>query len=142
MKGLGESFDAVRKDPGILVSAAKRGDTADVKFLLGHGTDVDDSDEFGSTALMWAAAEGFVEIARLLIDSDADLELKNQWGGTAESCATNRRHPEIITILQEAAESRRRAAEEKIAAEKCHAVAVENQQRLKEIARNNRIKFI
>ena len=46
---------------------AVRGGYKDIaRLLLEEGADVDDKDEYGSTALMWAVRRGHIELKKLL----------------------------------------------------------------------------
>jgi ankyrin repeat protein len=47
--------------------AAKAGNAQLVARLLGEGRDVNEADETGCTALLWAAILGHVEVVRLLL---------------------------------------------------------------------------
>ena len=140
MTGLQTSFSAVQKPrSGELIDAAKRVDATEIKDLLKRGSDVNEKDRYGNSALMFASGEGHIEIVRLLIDNNADLDIESMWGATAEKCARNRRRPEILRILQETPEIRLRAAEAK--AETKSAV-MEKQRKVNKMARANPIKII
>ena len=132
-----DAFKAMQQPP--LVAAAMYGDVATVRDLLRRGADVNEQDRYGNTALMFASGEGFVEIVRLLVDNNADLDIVSRWGGTAEKCARNRVRSEILKILRETPEIRRRAAEEKT---KAHIVLVERQRRLNKRAEKKPVKII
>lgn len=54
--------------------AAEHGHENVVQFLLDHQRDVDALDAEGDTPLIWAAAAGSTDVARLLIARGADLE--------------------------------------------------------------------
>jgi ankyrin repeat protein len=56
-----------------LVTAATKGDFAAVKRLLAGGADSSSHDTNGYSALNWAARNGHLDIARLLIDQGADV---------------------------------------------------------------------
>jgi hypothetical protein len=58
-----------------LLSATARRDTALVARLLAHGADVDTTDAAGNTALMIAAARDYVDVAAILVDSGADVNV-------------------------------------------------------------------
>jgi ankyrin repeat protein len=51
-------------------------------FLLDHGVDPGAKDGQGVTGLHWAAHYGHVETVKLLIQRNAPLEVKNNYGGT------------------------------------------------------------
>ena len=51
-------------------------------MLLGHGVDPAAQDNQGMTGLHWAAANGHVDVVKLLLGQGAPLETRNAWGGT------------------------------------------------------------
>lgn len=57
--------------------AASAGDAAQIKNLIAQGADVNARDKDGLTALMWAAREGHAEIARVLVDAHADMNVRD-----------------------------------------------------------------
>jgi ankyrin repeat protein len=74
---------------------------AAVKLLLDHQADPDisDNDEH-FTALMYAAAEGQMEVVRILLAYRADPDLKDIDGDDAKTFADNNGHKEISALLQ------------------------------------------
>jgi ankyrin repeat protein len=64
------------------VWACRFGRTAVVELLLEHGVDPAVTDDDGMTGLHWAAANGHLEVVRLLTERGAPLEAQNRWGGT------------------------------------------------------------
>ncbi|MDE0004434.1 MAG: ankyrin repeat domain-containing protein, partial [Rhodospirillaceae bacterium] len=67
---------------GELAEAAMRGDTTTVSLLLDQGTDVDEPQPDGATALHWAVYGNHAELARLLIDAGAEVAVRNRAGMT------------------------------------------------------------
>ena len=67
---------------GELAEAAMRGDTTTVSLLLDQGTDVDEPQPDGATALHWAVYGDHSELAALLIDAGADVAVRNRAGMT------------------------------------------------------------
>ena len=67
---------------GELADAAMRGDTAAVSALLDQGTDVDEPQADGATALHWAIYGNQPELVALLIDAGADVAVRNRAGMT------------------------------------------------------------
>jgi ankyrin repeat protein len=60
-----------------------------VKYMLEHGADVEDTDDSGKwTPLMSAALDGNVDIAKILIDYDADPFIGNFQGNTTMDILT------------------------------------------------------
>ncbi len=56
-----------------LMAASRSGSVPAVRLLLARGVDVNHTESFqNTTALMWAAAEGHIDVADLLIEAGAD----------------------------------------------------------------------
>ncbi len=55
------------RGPWLLARAAEAGDAQLVARLLGEGRDVNEADEFGCTALIFASLNGHVEVVRHLL---------------------------------------------------------------------------
>ena len=69
---------------GNIFRATELGNVTRVRFLLEvEGVHVDVKDNSGSTALIWAARCGKVEIAQMLMRKKADVNVTNKWGRTA-----------------------------------------------------------
>jgi len=51
-----------------LHDAAANGDVAEMRRLVAAGVDVDELDEHGETALLWATDNGHVEAIRVLVE--------------------------------------------------------------------------
>ncbi len=67
-----------------LLDAAEAGDyAAAVRLVNAKGTDVNATGADGSTAIMYAAANGDLELVRALIKAGANVKLKNQFGTSA-----------------------------------------------------------
>jgi ankyrin repeat protein len=66
-----------------LMLAARTGNVAIAKLLLEHGADVNRREHFrDQSALMWAAAEGHVDMVAFLVSKKADLSVRakaNDW---------------------------------------------------------------
>src|SRR5262245_35153114 len=93
---------------GALHLLSKRGDAIGVKWLLAHGADPNalwahwDADV---TPLHLAAAQGHVDVVRLLLESRADPKLRDsKHGGDALGWAGFFEKPEIVRILNESGE--------------------------------------
>lgn len=82
--------------------------TALLRWLLELGFNVEQTNEFGATALMEAAEVGFEEGVELLLGAGAQLDLEHH-GNTALGIARNRR---IITRLLDAGADPRRLGNE------------------------------
>lgn len=93
-----------------LFDAAKAGDAAQVKDLLGNGADHAATDEAGETALMHAAHGGHLAAVQVLLAAGADVNAKSPQGWTALAKAsyngeTERGYVEVIEVLHEAGAS-------------------------------------
>ncbi len=83
-----------------LLVASRDGDTARVKSLISHGTDVNhQQDNSGTTALIAASANGHTEIVQKLLAKGANANLKDSSGRTALMAAASNRQGEIVTAL-------------------------------------------
>jgi ankyrin repeat protein len=70
-----------------------------VALLLKAGADSNSADRAGRTPLMFAAAQGRLELVQVLLAGGADVEAKAANGKTAWQVATGE---EIARVLQEA----------------------------------------
>lgn len=61
-----------------LIYAAAAGDLSEVKQLIAEGVDVNIASKNGYTALMSTAGRGHAEIAKILLDAGADINLQNE----------------------------------------------------------------
>ena len=83
-----------------LCTAVRSGDLQAVKKQLANGADINAGDsEFGVTALSWAAFLGDTKIVKFLIESGAELDVKNQDGGTPLHSAAFLGRTEIAELL-------------------------------------------
>ena len=73
-----------------LMIAARSGDTASIELLVDRGADVNTTErERGQTALMWAAAQQHADVARVLVEQDADLHARTKVWHQLENTAGN-----------------------------------------------------
>jgi len=88
--GQTENIDLLRKagarDVGDLSYAAALGDAAKVTDFLAKGTNVNETDKAGNTPLYYAVRRGHPEIAQLLIEHGANVNLFDSWGMTPQGC--------------------------------------------------------
>jgi ankyrin repeat protein len=104
----GADVNAVDKTGSTALMFASSGKNAStVKLLIKKGAKVNtiDTNEHW-TALMWAAAEGQIEVVKVLLANKADVFPKDVDGDTAESFAAQKGHPAVVKILQEAAKKK------------------------------------
>jgi outer membrane protein assembly factor BamB len=94
---------AARADDGEdLREAARKGDLARVRSLLDSGVKPDIEGRHGTTALMIAAGEGHVEVARLLAERGADVNARERFfNSTVLANAARAKKPELVRWLLE-----------------------------------------
>ena len=73
--------------------------------LLAAGADVNQASNAGQTPLMAAAMQGRVELVEALVQQGADLTIQDGNQKTAEDMARERKHAEVVAILQRAAKN-------------------------------------
>lgn len=75
----------MRNDNNSLIEAILSGDIVGVNSLLKKSVDINQIDENGNTALIYAARFNRTSIARILLHHGADVSLINNRGETAET---------------------------------------------------------
>ena len=91
--------------PGSLIEAVNRGDTAAVRRLLGEGARVDASEPDGSTALHWAVRHDRVAIVEALLEAGARADTATRYGVTPLALAAeNGSAPVLKRLLQAGAD--------------------------------------
>lgn len=95
-----------------LCAAAAWGHTETVAALLSAGAEPDAREEFGSTALLWAAGNGHATTADALLSHGADATLTSGRGESPLVLAARGGSPATVRVLLEhgAGETERRAA--------------------------------
>lgn len=86
-------------DTHYLVAAAKAADTAVINLLLTAGAQPNSHDENKNTALIYAARDGLLEIAKSLITAGADINWIDGEGVTALILASFKNHPELVELF-------------------------------------------
>ena len=81
--------------------AAKDGDVKEVQRLLKMGVHPDRQSQGKITALMWAAAEGHVDVARLLVAAGADPSLQSSLGADSLKLAQQSIADEALKVEME-----------------------------------------
>jgi ankyrin repeat protein len=82
------------------VDAVRENRIDDVRELLRDGADVNAKDMFGgNTGLHWAARLGLTEMARLLIDNEANTNARNDDNDTPLHWAAREGQKELVVIL-------------------------------------------
>ncbi len=82
-----------------LLETVEAGDRASALKLLAAGSDVNARGPDGTTALMWAAYHGDVELVQRLLKAGADVEARNRYGASALSEAATIGSAQIIEAL-------------------------------------------
>ncbi len=86
-----------------LLGAAKRGDAAAVTALLAKGVDVNARTTYGATALAFASDKGQVEVVKVLLRHNANVNTRDSfYNATPLTWALDRGHAEIVRALLEA----------------------------------------
>ena len=71
------------------------------KYLLRLGADVHQKDEYGSTALIWAAFHGKMDVVKVLLAHGADVNAQETDGWTALMWAAYYKRKDIVQMLLE-----------------------------------------
>ncbi len=92
-------YPLTTKDGTLLHRAALNGSKQALSFLLANGVSSKTTNEYGATPLMVAAAEGRLDIARVLIEAGSPVKARNKDGGTALHYAIGCRNTAMIDTL-------------------------------------------
>lgn len=95
---LGTAGGAVASDAAV-VTAARDGDLAKVRQLIGAGADVNQPEPDGSTPLLWAAYHSDVEMVKALLAAGADPDAANRFGMTPLMQASRYGDADVIRAL-------------------------------------------
>jgi len=86
-----------------LMTCARSGNVETVGILIEYGAEVNAKEPAqGQTALMWAAAEHHLDVAKALIQAHADLRAHSKQGFTAMHFAARRGDQEMVQLLLDA----------------------------------------
>jgi ankyrin repeat protein len=99
VKSTAESESQVDPPETDIFTAALFGDLKTIQKHIAAGTDLNQKDGYGSTALIIAATFGKTEVAEALVKGGADLNVTNNEGGTALHSAAFLCRTEIVRIL-------------------------------------------
>ena len=69
------------------MKAAEWGQLEVVKYLIDNGADMEAKNNFGATALLYAASNEHLEVCQYLIEQGADLDAKDEDGETVHDYA-------------------------------------------------------
>jgi len=96
--GLPGVGDEERRD--FLHEASRHGFTDGLRALLDAGANVNATDGYGQTALLWAAVRGAVDCVDLLLSRGADRTLRTGAGKTAEDHASLLKNEAVVERLR------------------------------------------
>jgi ankyrin repeat protein len=83
-----------------LLAATRKGDLAQVKALLDKGVSVNSKTPYGQTPLFFACDRGYTEIAKLLVDRGAEVNVEDTfYHATPISWAARKNHTDIVLLL-------------------------------------------
>jgi ankyrin repeat protein len=97
----GPQLLAVKSRSDRLRAACLAEDKHEVVNLLGQGTDPNQVDAYGNTALMLAASTGNADVVDELLSHGANVQLKDKYGQTALIFACSKGHYEVAKMLVE-----------------------------------------
>ncbi|AYA37143.1 ankyrin repeat domain-containing protein [Hymenobacter oligotrophus] len=84
----------------VLMQATMQNYTDVAVLLIKRGADVNATDGFKMTPLMWAAHHGNLPLPKLLIDNGAKPDADDGLGNTPLKAAKDRKHKEVVSYLE------------------------------------------
>ncbi|NOT13439.1 MAG: ankyrin repeat domain-containing protein [Methylococcaceae bacterium] len=85
-----------------LIEAVENGEIDRIKSLLNEGVDIEQKDDYGWTALNWAAGKGNTSIVEILLSAGANISNVGRDKRTAYQIALAAAHIETASALQKA----------------------------------------
>ncbi|XP_047117148.1 G patch domain and ankyrin repeat-containing protein 1 homolog isoform X1 [Schistocerca piceifrons] len=83
-----------------IMKAAQSNDVSSVSSLLkGRESNINTVDQYGWTVLMCAAASGSLDVVKLLVDSGADIDVKDRSGNSSLSIAEKMKHFHVVNYM-------------------------------------------
>ena len=73
----------------------------DIEAVRKYIHQVNDTDEYDETALLWASMHGHTEVCKLLLENDANVNHANEDGETALIWASHCGHTKLCKLLLE-----------------------------------------
>jgi len=97
----GADVDAMNKSGYTVLMVASSVNNPDIlKILIQHGANMDVQDrEYGWTALIWSAKEGYVSNVRVFVNSGADIGLEDVTGMSVLDWALKNGHEGVAGLL-------------------------------------------
>lgn len=84
-----------------LINAVKANDDLTIEKLINDSIDIEQTDDYGWTALNWAAAKGYTSIVQQLLNAGANTEHKGRDQRTAYQIALAASHLDTAELLQQ-----------------------------------------
>lgn len=91
--------DLAPDETALLAEWAKVGDALSVQRMVEHGACVEAVDAEGTSAIMYAAAEGHIEVVKVLLMHNAQINAANNEGDTALHFAVFNNECEVVSCL-------------------------------------------
>lgn len=96
-----EGDDVIDIDPGFkLMYLVNEGDLDGIRELLDSGTDVNFRDIDHRTALHLAACQGYVDVAKFLLEKGAEVDPQDRWGSTPLADALHYKNHDVMKLLE------------------------------------------
>lgn len=86
--------------PLMLAVQADKNALAVTDLLLTQGAQVNETDRYGNTALIYAAQVGDLDVVKALVEHGANMAIKNKGGATALDFAISREHFFVTEYLK------------------------------------------
>jgi len=83
-----------------LIEAVKNGEVDRIEILLNEGVDIDQKDDYGWTALNWAAGKGNTGMVEILLSAGANIANVGRDKRSAYQIALAAAHVETASVLQ------------------------------------------
>ncbi|MEO0348333.1 MAG: ankyrin repeat domain-containing protein, partial [Pseudomonadota bacterium] len=92
-------LDNVVNGLNLIHRVAKFGNNEMMKLIIGEGVDLNSTSEAGYTALHFACQLGDVNLAYLLIENNANINVKDNWGNCPIHKAVINNHVDVVIML-------------------------------------------
>ena len=92
---------AANSPVALFLEAAGKGKVEIVQLHLANGVNVNAKDEYGQTALIYAAKNGHKNVAELLLKNGADVNVQEEFGLTPLMCAAYNGKISVAKLLIE-----------------------------------------
>ncbi|HNQ68361.1 MAG TPA: ankyrin repeat domain-containing protein [Bacteroidales bacterium] len=90
-----------------LIDYVKLGNVTKVQELIVSGVNLNHQDEYGYTALIWAASYSKPDMVKLLLEAGADDEITDVDKHNALYWANYYGHPEVIELLNKSLDGKK-----------------------------------